>query len=132
MVHGERCSGNVIHFLCANLSVGAAGTEPRVFCFQLSHASLQLRDHRLQFAFRPAWSNVLGTVDVPRFDVEDKCSLGGAAIFRVVQTLHQLGIVVDDLCRAPNLDAAAVRVVHEKEKCFVVARSISICIDSIK
>ncbi len=59
---------------------------------------------------------MLLAVDVPGFDCEQDCSFDFAGVVGVAKSFEECGIIVDDPCGAPDLDALAVGVVHEEEK----------------
>ena len=69
--------------------------------------------------------DVLGTVHIPPVKVEDEGAIYGGPVCRVGELLHELGIILDDLSRSPDLDATAIREVHEENERFVIVLKVS-------
>jgi len=58
---------------------------------------------------------VLGAVRVPRRDLDDECALDNGVVGRRRELRQQRGIAFDDPGLSPDLHAALVRVVDQKE-----------------
>ena len=105
--------------------IAAAGGETGDFRFKLGDALSKLLDRWRELALGVARRDVLVAVHVPGFDLEDDRPLDFAGILRVAKLVEQFRIVVDNLGRAPELDALAIRVVHQEDKRFGIFRKVA-------
>ena len=105
--------------------VDSCGLPLRQLRLQLADAALKLLDHGLDFSLRKPLVDVLGTVDVPRFDGEDDGPLDLARIVRVTQAIQQLGVILDHPGGAPQLDPLLVGVIHQEDERLRVLRQVA-------
>src|SRR5688572_7403773 len=89
--------------------------QSRVLRFERSDSLTQQRHRFGNFRLCEARCDVLGAVDVPRFDREQDRALWTRAIALVEQLCKQRWIVLDDARAAPHLDALALGEIQKKQ-----------------
>ena len=101
-------------------------------CFQHPELHFQLCDLRLKLfnngsnlLLRESLVNVLRTVDVPRFDLEQNGPFDFTRIGRITQPVEQRRIVFHNTSFAPELNAPAANIVHQEDERSGVLRQIA-------